>query len=83
MPPFTDVQYTSVSYHNKTPNFYDEFKMELPAVLTPHHNLLFTFYHVACKDASKGDRSLAPGDDQGSEPSALLVRTQHSSFSCG
>jgi hypothetical protein len=46
---FTDKIYTSVQYHNKTPQFYDEIKVKLPARLTPRHNLLFTFYHVPCQ----------------------------------
>jgi hypothetical protein len=46
---FTDKIYTCVQYHNKTPQFYDEIKIKLPARLTPRHNLLFTFYHIPCQ----------------------------------
>jgi hypothetical protein len=46
---FTDKIFTSVQYHNKTPQFYDEIKIKLPARLSPRHNLLFTFYHVPCQ----------------------------------
>ncbi|EGD79273.1 hypothetical protein PTSG_09690 [Salpingoeca rosetta] len=45
--------YTPVAYHNKMPEFHHEFKIRLPDKLTPDHHLLFTFFHVSCKD--KGD----------------------------
>ncbi|XP_072255666.1 dedicator of cytokinesis protein 6 isoform X5 [Pyxicephalus adspersus] len=41
--------YTSVVYHNKSPEFYEEFKMKIPGNLTENHHLLFTFYHVSCR----------------------------------
>ncbi len=41
---------SSVTYHTKTPQFYDEFKIKLPLQLTEKHHLLFTFYHVACQN---------------------------------
>ena len=44
----------SVHYHERSPTFCDELKLGLPLVLTTKHNLLFTFYHVACKDAAEG-----------------------------
>ncbi|XP_038627245.1 dedicator of cytokinesis protein 6 isoform X6 [Tachyglossus aculeatus] len=46
---FTKEAYTSVVYHNKSPEFYEEFKMKIPANLTDNHHLLFTFYHVSCQ----------------------------------
>ncbi|XP_068130413.1 dedicator of cytokinesis protein 6 isoform X8 [Hyperolius riggenbachi] len=41
--------YTAVVYHNKSPEFYEEFKMKIPGNLTENHHLLFTFYHVSCR----------------------------------
>lgn len=48
-PEMTHEYFTSVSYHNKNPNFYDEVKMRLPADLSARHHLLFTFYHISCQ----------------------------------
>lgn len=48
-PEFTTEAYTTVSYHSKCPDFYDEFKMKLPANLGDQHHLLFTFYHISCQ----------------------------------
>lgn len=41
--------YTFVSYHQKNPQFENEFKICLPEQLSPTHHVLFTFYHVHCK----------------------------------
>uniref|UniRef100_A0A8C8F0Z0 Dedicator of cytokinesis 7 n=1 Tax=Oncorhynchus tshawytscha TaxID=74940 RepID=A0A8C8F0Z0_ONCTS len=41
--------YTAVVYHNRSPDFHDEVKIKLPASLTDHHHILFTFYHVSCQ----------------------------------
>ncbi|XP_053147840.1 dedicator of cytokinesis protein 6 isoform X4 [Hemicordylus capensis] len=46
---FAKEAYTAVVYHNKSPEFYEEFKMKIPANLTDNHHLLFTFYHVSCQ----------------------------------
>jgi len=48
-PEFTREVYTTVSYHTKCPDFYDEFKVKLPANLGDQHHLLFTFYHISCQ----------------------------------
>ncbi|CEF63950.1 LD20667p [Strongyloides ratti] len=48
-----DYVYTSVSYHNKTPQFGDEIKANIPIDLNDGHHLLFTFYHISCKLTSK------------------------------
>ncbi|XP_060136033.1 dedicator of cytokinesis protein 8 isoform X4 [Zootoca vivipara] len=40
---------TPVTYHNKSPDFYEEVKIKLPAKLTEKHHLLFTFYHISCQ----------------------------------
>ncbi|XP_039591193.1 dedicator of cytokinesis protein 7 isoform X7 [Polypterus senegalus] len=46
---FSKEAYTAVVYHNRSPDFYDEIKIKLPATLTDHHHILFTFYHVSCQ----------------------------------
>ncbi|KAG9470121.1 hypothetical protein GDO78_018818 [Eleutherodactylus coqui] len=46
---FHSESYTAVVYHNKSPEFYEEFKMKIPGNLTENHHLLFTFYHVSCR----------------------------------
>uniref|UniRef100_A0A8I3W0S4 Dedicator of cytokinesis 6 n=1 Tax=Callithrix jacchus TaxID=9483 RepID=A0A8I3W0S4_CALJA len=46
---FAREAFTPVVYHNKSPEFYEEFKLRLPACMTGNHHLLFTFYHVSCQ----------------------------------
>ncbi|GAB1288661.1 Dedicator of cytokinesis protein 7 [Apodemus speciosus] len=46
---FSKEAYTAVVYHNRSPDFHEEVKVKLPATLTDHHHLLFTFYHVSCQ----------------------------------
>ncbi|XP_067089895.1 dedicator of cytokinesis protein 7-like isoform X4 [Osmerus mordax] len=46
---FIKEAYTPVIYHNKSPEFYEEVKMKIPANLTDNHHLLFTFYHISCQ----------------------------------
>ncbi|KAI5607035.1 dedicator of cytokinesis protein 7 isoform X9, partial [Silurus asotus] len=46
---FYTEAYTPVIYHNKSPEFYEEVKMKIPANLTDNHHLLFTFYHISCQ----------------------------------
>uniref|UniRef100_A0A452S9V4 Dedicator of cytokinesis 7 n=1 Tax=Ursus americanus TaxID=9643 RepID=A0A452S9V4_URSAM len=46
---FSKEAYTAVVYHNRSPDFHEEIKVKLPATLTDHHHLLFTFYHVSCQ----------------------------------
>uniref|UniRef100_A0A6Q2XG36 Dedicator of cytokinesis 8 n=1 Tax=Esox lucius TaxID=8010 RepID=A0A6Q2XG36_ESOLU len=48
-PEFVQEVYTPVTYHNKSPDFYEEVKISLPARLTERHHLLFTFYHISCQ----------------------------------
>uniref|UniRef100_A0A3B3Y6I4 Dedicator of cytokinesis 9 n=1 Tax=Poecilia mexicana TaxID=48701 RepID=A0A3B3Y6I4_9TELE len=52
-PLFTKNAFTSVLHHQQNPEFYDEFKIELPTQLHEKHHLLFTFYHVSCDSNSK------------------------------
>ncbi|XP_030592976.1 dedicator of cytokinesis protein 8 isoform X1 [Archocentrus centrarchus] len=48
-PEFLREVYTPVTYHNKSPDFYEEVKIALPARLMERHHLLFTFYHISCQ----------------------------------
>ncbi|PVD22808.1 hypothetical protein C0Q70_16064 [Pomacea canaliculata] len=48
-PEFTREAFTAVTYHNKSPDFYEEVKIKLPGRLLPTHHLLFTFYHISCQ----------------------------------
>uniref|UniRef100_A0A673G784 Dedicator of cytokinesis protein 8-like n=1 Tax=Sinocyclocheilus rhinocerous TaxID=307959 RepID=A0A673G784_9TELE len=48
-PEFLQEVYTPVTYHNRSPDFYDEIKIRLPARLTEKHHLLLTFYHISCQ----------------------------------
>ncbi|XP_028846234.1 dedicator of cytokinesis protein 9 isoform X2 [Denticeps clupeoides] len=52
-PLFTKNVFTTVLHHQQNPEFYDEFKIELPAQLNEKHHLLFTFYHISCDSNSK------------------------------
>ena len=38
----------------RSPEFYEEVKIRLPAHLTQAHHLLFTFYHISCQ-TKKGE----------------------------
>ncbi|CAN9513088.1 unnamed protein product [Ophioblennius macclurei] len=48
-PEFLREVCTPITYHNKSPDFYEEVKLLLPARLTDRHHLLFTFYHISCQ----------------------------------
>uniref|UniRef100_A0A7N6AAY9 Dedicator of cytokinesis 9 n=1 Tax=Anabas testudineus TaxID=64144 RepID=A0A7N6AAY9_ANATE len=52
-PLFTKKAFAAVLHHQHNPEFYDEFKIELPTQLHEKHHLLFTFYHVSCDSNSK------------------------------
>ncbi len=52
---FVYDHYTPVTYHNKTPHFYDEIKILLPLNLTERHHILFKFYHVSCANAKSAE----------------------------
>jgi hypothetical protein len=45
---YCDKARSHVFYHNKRPQFFDEFKIKLPTYLTSKHHLLITFYHMTC-----------------------------------
>ena len=50
---FTTEVCTAVTYHNKSPDFYEEVKIALPSNLTSRHHILFTFYHISCQGQRK------------------------------
>ncbi|XP_062372385.1 dedicator of cytokinesis protein 11 [Sardina pilchardus] len=52
-PIFSANACAAVLHHNQCPEFYNEFKMELPVHIHEKHHLLFTFYHISCEVSSK------------------------------
>uniref|UniRef100_A0A673HSY3 Dedicator of cytokinesis protein 9-like n=1 Tax=Sinocyclocheilus rhinocerous TaxID=307959 RepID=A0A673HSY3_9TELE len=52
-PMFCKKAFAPVLHHQQNPEFYEEFKIELPAQLTDRHHLLFTLYHISCDSNSK------------------------------
>lgn len=57
-PKFLNETWTNVTYHNRTPDFYDEIKIDLPANISEFSHLLFQFYHITCqKKAKKEDET--------------------------
>ena len=56
-PEFLSEVYTAVTYHNKTPDFYEEVKIKLPSNLREYHHILFTFYHISCQGQRKDQGS--------------------------
>nr|XP_045601170.1 dedicator of cytokinesis protein 7-like isoform X5 [Procambarus clarkii] len=59
-PEYTTEAHTAVTYHNKSPDFYDEFKIKLPGVLGDQHHILFTFYHISCQKKNEEKTIEAP-----------------------
>ncbi len=44
--------FVNVVYHNKAPQYHDEVKIKLPALLADNnYHLLFTFYHISCQSS--------------------------------
>ncbi|KAL7988367.1 hypothetical protein Chor_007286 [Crotalus horridus] len=58
---FAKEAYTAVVYHNKSPEFYEEFKLKIPANLTDNHHLLFSFYHISCQQKQNTPLETAVG----------------------
>ena len=48
---------SAVTYHNKSPDFYEEVKVKLPSNLRDYHHILFTFYHISCQGQRKDQSS--------------------------
>ncbi|KAL4220208.1 Dedicator of cytokinesis protein 9 [Mactra antiquata] len=57
---FTTVASSTVLHHNQTPEYLDEVKISLPALLQEKHHILFKFYHVSC-EGSKGSSKRKDG----------------------
>lgn len=53
-PELSQEAYTCVNYHNRNPNFNEEFKLRLPTKINKQTHLLFTFIHVHTKPKSDG-----------------------------
>ena len=53
--------WTTCTNNQKEIEFSDEYKVQLPLVLTERHHFLFTFYQVAFKRGVAGDRMLRVG----------------------
>ena len=53
----TNEMYSAVTYHNKSPDFYEEIKVKLPSNLRDWHHILFTFYHISCQGQRKDQSS--------------------------
>lgn len=56
-PEMTNEMYSAVTYHNKSPDFYEEIKIKLPSNLRDFHHILFTFYHISCQGQRKDQQS--------------------------
>lgn len=56
-PEMTTEMYSAVTYHNKSPDFYEEVKIKLPSNLRDYHHILFTFYHISCQGQRKDQQS--------------------------
>uniref|UniRef100_A0A5S6QDK1 Dedicator of cytokinesis protein 7 n=1 Tax=Trichuris muris TaxID=70415 RepID=A0A5S6QDK1_TRIMR len=54
-PELQGFAFTVVNYHDKSPQFYDEIKMLIPVDLNDRDHILFTFYHVSCKQKAQAD----------------------------
>ncbi len=56
-PEMTTEMFSAVTYHNKSPDFYEEVKIKLPSNLREFHHILFTFYHISCQGQRKDQLS--------------------------
>lgn len=56
-PEMTHEMFSAVTYHNKSPDFYEEVKIKLPSNLRECHHILFTFYHISCQGQRKDQQS--------------------------
>ncbi|CAD5210255.1 unnamed protein product [Bursaphelenchus okinawaensis] len=59
-PKMLNKVYTSVNYHNKTPQFVDEIKCEIPVNIDDGYHLMFTFFHVSCKGGKANEQTETP-----------------------
>ncbi|KAF8568649.1 hypothetical protein P879_05876 [Paragonimus westermani] len=47
---FVSEAFTTVLYHNRCPEWWDEVKVQLPEHLDSNYYILFTFFHVSCQN---------------------------------
>ncbi|KAA3673364.1 dedicator of cytokinesis protein 6/7/8 [Paragonimus westermani] len=47
---FVSEAFTTVLYHNRCPEWWDEIKVQLPEHLDSNYYILFTFFHVSCQN---------------------------------
>ncbi|KAF7262717.1 hypothetical protein EG68_00019 [Paragonimus skrjabini miyazakii] len=47
---FVSEAFTTVLYHNRYPEWWDEVKVQLPEQLDSNYYILFTFFHVSCQN---------------------------------
>lgn len=67
-PEFSSETFTSVAYHNRSPDFNDEIKVKLPTKLTDQHHILFTFYHISCQKGKKDSSTLKENEEKDASP---------------
>lgn len=59
----------------RSPDFHDEVKIKLPASLSDHHHILFTFYHVSCQQKQNTPLETPVGYTVG-ETTIVLLKTR-------
>ena len=69
----TNEMYSAVTYHNKSPDFYEEIKIKLPSNLRECHHILFTFYHISCQGQRKDQSQSNPEFPVGYTVSHILI----------
>eukprot|EP00762_Andalucia_godoyi_P007472 ANDGO_07803.mRNA.1 Ras guanine nucleotide exchange factor J len=63
---------TSVTHHQRVPNFYDELKVTVPLPPNRKHHVLFVFYHVRCKSSLEERDAKDKGDGEEPDSDVLL-----------
>ncbi|KAL9650385.1 hypothetical protein ABK040_016452 [Willaertia magna] len=48
---------SSVTFHERQPQFFDQIKIQLPIPLTENHHLVFEFRHISCKKKKNNNDS--------------------------
>jgi len=64
---------SSVTYHEKYPHFFNEFRIQLPTPLHKDHHLVFEFYHVNCYAAkATKEQSKSKNNEDNDRNNSLL-----------
>lgn len=71
-PPSTATTVSSL-HLCRSPEFYEEVKMKIPANLTDNHHLLFTFYHISCQPKQNTPLETPVGYTVREGPPSLLL----------